>query len=845
MPRLFLDNEVVLVNGRPYRIAEGRNRGSGWEYTLTNQAGHDVYVAGTRFVEQSLLIPDTSNPQRLPDDPLLEYEYPEKETSTSGASETFQGPDPEKETSRSGTSETFRGPDSETRLPDVDARVEGEKFEDSLRMAFSISEETEYEAATALAPYDLPKEEKPEIRTESPEEHHEPPFSNDKPLTHKYVVQWQGAEYLRQEFTIDESLDNILILCGRGRDLKCANCEEYAGQNGHDKVRPILRLLESVHRSPPGQTVYQRVGERTESVVWFHLQGTWYQASPKQLEDFRVLEIITITNWKGLDDVVKDILQRLAAALRPAAGSLFWSEAEANREGETTHITLKPLEPTLTQGCWQPLFPSKVIAKYHVENGHKPLSETVDELELDFNIMLELCGADFPIEVDGGLCLSGAYTLLIPVKAVSGFDGRNVCLIWHLLRVDSTEQTPSKARRELWQEWARWSEKGQTEWYKAKNIESLTNFERHALGWTKSSTITLGTATQPYSLRRSSAAVTDSETVETTFNMAMSVGYGGWGLSLMKSIKQGRTERNRIQDRDKNLVDWLEESTEEQILLYNPEQRQAWLVPKISVILHLVLERMRYVITRHDYQGLELPYLEEDTVDPLVIFRMLESKLEEPFPHRPRDDRKLKDALRSVLYMLDQVERFNIAPRANRRFFGYEAYDIIHQIAYFRLKEANISNHLFAFGMLGGWVKLLEEIPIVLFFKGISDPIKPKSSESGSHGRNDTEKMVSGENYLAATIPSLCALASRFRAERFDCAQLAREGFWHCEKLFGRCNAQAHHSQNSHFCNELQAVWPKDTAIPPSPDQLEEHQHGAVVFGPGTGLSEYFHHVLR
>ena len=672
---------------------------------------------------------------------------------------------------------------------------------------------------------------------------------NDKPLTHKYVVQWQGAEYLRQEFTLEESLNNILILCGDTRDLKCADCENYADPGQPDVSRAILHLLESIHRSPPGQIVYQRTGERKETVIWFELQGKWYQASPQQSEDFRVLEIITITNWNNLEHYVKDVLQRLAAALRPAKGALSWSEAEANHEGETTHISLKPLEVALIQGCWQPLFPYKVIAKYSIFNRHIPPSKTVHKLELDFNLMLELCGADFPIEVDGGLCLSGAYTLLIPVEADYTFSPSShrekVFLTWHLLSVDSAKQTPSKARRELWQEWERWSQGGQTQWYKTLDIESLTSFRRHALGWTKCSTITLGMAAQPYCLRRSSAAVTDSETVETTFNIAMSLGHAGLGLGLGKSYKQGRTERNRIQDRDKNLVDWLEESTDEQILLYNPEQRQAWLVPKISVMLHLILERMRYVISRHDYQGLELPYLEENTVDPLVIFRMLKSRLEEPFPHRPQDDRRLKDALRSVLYMLDQVERLNIAPKLDRKFFGYEAYDIIHQTAYFRLKEANTSNHLFAFGMLGGWVKLLEEVPIVLFFKGIRDPIMPKLSEAGSQSMNGEERMPSGKNYLAATIPSLCALASSFRSEKFNCAQLAREGFWHCEKLFGRCNIQHCHSENSHFCNELQAVWAQDNAVPPLPDQLKRHPHGAVVFGPGTGLSEHFYHILK
>jgi hypothetical protein len=49
------------------------------------------------------------------------------------------------------------------------------------------------------------------LTTESVEEHHGSQLSNDKTLTHKYVVQWQGAEYLRQEFTLEESLENVSV----------------------------------------------------------------------------------------------------------------------------------------------------------------------------------------------------------------------------------------------------------------------------------------------------------------------------------------------------------------------------------------------------------------------------------------------------------------------------------------------------------------------------------------------------------------------------------------------------------------------------------------------------------
>jgi hypothetical protein len=58
------------------------------------------------------------------------------------------------------------------------------------------------------------------------------------------------------------------------------NFEEYTQRNSSELTQDILPPLESANLSPPGQTVYQQVGERGESHKWVELQGKWSRALP-------------------------------------------------------------------------------------------------------------------------------------------------------------------------------------------------------------------------------------------------------------------------------------------------------------------------------------------------------------------------------------------------------------------------------------------------------------------------------------------------------------------------------------------------------------------------------------
>ncbi|EXJ72115.1 uncharacterized protein A1O5_04619 [Cladophialophora psammophila CBS 110553] len=184
----------------------------------------------------------------------------------------------------------------------------------------------------------------------------------------------------------------------------------------------------------------------------------------------------------------------------------------------------------------------------------------------------------------------------------------------------------------------------------------------------------------------------------------------GVSVGASRATRFGWTERSPFENRQRNLTSWLDSAMIEQVLLYCPSRKRAWLVPKISLILHLVIAHMKAIA-----EG---------------AFRTLFDHLEDPLPEPDLEgDCRLKHLVTTYLYSLDNVSRHTRVPRFSQVSYGFEAADIIHQPKYFRLKTGNASNQIFQIGSLGGWTKLLEVVDVLPFIEGIQDPIVPHSTD--------------------------------------------------------------------------------------------------------------------
>ncbi|KAL4963789.1 uncharacterized protein BDV14DRAFT_82632 [Aspergillus stella-maris] len=89
--------------------------------------------------------------------------------------------------------------------------------------------------------------------------------------------------------------------------------------------------------------------------------------------------------------------------------------------GQSATLQKLSVVPTDNRGCWFSLFKTAVIAM-------EPHLQTIaPALEIDFLLLLQLAGVEYPVLVDGGLVLMGYSTALIPTKRV---DDKTI--LWHL-----------------------------------------------------------------------------------------------------------------------------------------------------------------------------------------------------------------------------------------------------------------------------------------------------------------------------------------------------------------------------------------------------------------------------
>ena len=83
--------------------------------------------------------------------------------------------------------------------------------------------------------------------------------------------------------------------------------------------------------------------------------------------------------------------------------------------------------------------------------------------------------------------------------------------------------------------------------------------------------------------------------IESSTNLTLSLSFHGIGAAAGKTFKRGRHERDAYENHEINFLTSIMDAKKNQILLYCPSRLQAWLVSKVSVLLHLVLTWMAYM----------------------------------------------------------------------------------------------------------------------------------------------------------------------------------------------------------------------------------------------------------
>ncbi|KAG8531140.1 uncharacterized protein KY384_004498 [Bacidia gigantensis] len=654
---------------------------------------------------------------------------------------------------------------------------------------------------------------------------------NVETFSSRYLITWQLQEYYQQDCKGYGTLNDVLILFGDEMNARCLTCEEYCKYKIPEFSDISKGILEIINFAA---TI---TGSGEHRTTFHPFPGTWIEflvkvfdkkSTEESMKDLDSLSNTTVhlsitTNLSSLLDTgIDSLLVSLAAALRPITDhGLAISKAQMQRVSDAIKISLLPLHIVTRKACWHPLFPQKAIFR-------ETLAREKDfvGLQISFNLMIALCGTDIAMLEQGGLCLEGVYTSLIPIKTK---ERRH--MQWHLICVDQDKRESVDFRRELW------SVQMPKNWYKTDDLENLQGGPNtmHYIGWCGTCAITVGTLIQNgFRVEESTAPLRKVERIHSSTAFTANALIHGVGISLSRITTQASSARSPFENRERSFTHWLTGSMSEQVLLYAPSKQQAWMVSKTSILLQLVREHIKCVSEADRTLRFNLPDCADESATPLNAYSLLKEHLGTELPvlgaQRPFT---IENLLLVFLHLLDKLSRRRTAASWSQKFCGFELADVIHQPRDFQLKKADISH--IPIGSRGGWTKLIDKITLVFFFEGLEDPILP--SPRPGELREGTicccSRMPMKKNFLAATLSSLRTLTKDF--EHLETGRLTETTFWHSPNpthLFRNCECD----DNTRNEGRLQAIWPGKTAQRPEIGEIEQHPNGAVIFASGLGI---------
>ena len=464
-------------------------------------------------------------------------------------------------------------------------------------------------------------------------------------------------------------------------------------------------------------------------------------------------------------------------------------------------ISLAETEPIGNRhnSCWHAIMPCSVVAA-----GFPIRTRTFGKgLELSLKTMIRLSGVFTAEEMHGKYCFVGSTTMLIPTHIDSEGNFQ-----WHLYRrsVGTRFQNSNLSESSL-------LSTERFEW-KGLNADSLFHqlkTRRHFLGWCPSIVLNVGTENSTYTTESANAhSAPEKLRVQ---NFGFTAGTSGMGIFSFLVSTNFVLEPNKIQQDQNSDLSFdaiLLKARTLQYLVYDVDEKRAWVLPAICAIFHMVHLRIRC-----EGFSVQLPYAPLDwdganaTYKVMKDYQALELRVQQA-----RTKYTLEDAVREIWLGLKScpltpAAKPRLDPRRDRyNLFGYEMIDIATIHDPIRLRKSPVER-------TGGWIHLTKNVALVLICGRIGDAIISTNTTT-------CWLTVPSQSYLlCATTKSLQELSSRAGGTNH---QLTEDEEWDCPGLlFEECDCGSRKA-----CNRLQQIVRCGKARPP-PQPLP--MKGAVVFG--------------
>ena len=485
-------------------------------------------------------------------------------------------------------------------------------------------------------------------------------------------------------------------------------------------------------------------------------------------------------------------------------------------------LSLLPLEevPEDDASCWLPLLHGSVISHGFPipQRGHEA------GVEMSFNAIVPLAGVEYPVHIKDVTILKGWSTLLYPVGASPDFGS----IQWHLVACEDPDDPRILQALSSVSYVANWRDVG----------PSSLSVPRSFIGYCKSANIYLGTEYfKPQDSEDKSGALIELSRMfwqkKVTVNIGTS-GMGAFGLGAAGEVGFTRTVVASMAARE-NFDRVLDLSRRTPVIMYDTKECTAWLVPEISVVLHMArswfLERED--LAENEVEKLPSAAVSEDggsaATEAIANHKSLELKRNTgtstwKFMDIVKDSVRLLKACRDTK---DRTQSSSSVPWRllswvqSPRLYGWDMADIIDGRDYTSRKEISVHKN-----SDDKWISSIANHPDVLLLlcKDLDAPIRPVQPEQICRKWNP---MPSGQNYLVASVQSLKDLARHCNGGDSG-RKLTDKCYWSRPsgtKPWAVCDYKSKSG-----CNRLQQIVEKD---PTRPSKLPHG--GAAIFGRNPG----------
>lgn len=517
--------------------------------------------------------------------------------------------------------------------------------------------------------------------------------------------------------------------------------------------------------------------------------------------------------------VVAQQLAWITASFRvPVYGQVSYSEVLISRTGDMVfNLYPTPLEEVRERvsACWLPLFANSIIAR----GLAVPAREGEIGIEIPFPLMTTLANVMYPVFHTDGIYLRGFSNLLFPVEISP--DKRSVQ--WHL--------TTSTTARSHLPHGTLPGPTDKTKWAKCDDFEQLASAPRTFLGCYRQVHVDLGTGVLTESSQNITYSNTDNEKPAAGMTQkSITTGFPGLGIWSAQVNMEFVLPKGLISTVEPGWYhDMLDLAKDTPLIVYDNAKtgKCAWLVPQLSVVLHMAhvwasnkTDLLRPIPTA-------IPHWDSGEVALSVLKRHSKDELRDGL----EGDKMycLRDLISRLLTTLHKLAESEAQTKqepgrtvkfGGSKLYGWEFLDVVRGKKTIFRKQVDIRQD---------WMILAEE-SVVLFCQNFGDAIKPAPNIRLCPVAQSVHR---GHNQLTATIKCLQRLSEeRCGSKDSACLRIANQAYWLSpgDGLFKDCT---HGTENSDIkatkCEKLPQqilrgyVNPKSHAAPPI--------EGAVTFG--------------